>query len=145
MSITIQLMTNNSDDNVLSKNLTTLSSLNGTLKEQTSILAPVIKIDGDIPLSCNYMYIPDFNRYYFIDNISSVTSKIFEISGHVDVLKTYENEIRGCTGIIARQENTWNLYIDDGAFKTYQNEIIKLSTFPNGFDTQEFVLAVAGS
>lgn len=145
MSITIHLMTNNSDDNVLSKNLTTLATFNGTLKDTTSILTPSVKIEGSIPTNCNYMYIPDFNRYYFIDNISSIVTNIFEISGHVDVLKTYENEIRGCTGIIARQQSAWNLYVDDGAFKTYQNEIIKVSTFPNGFDTQEFVLAVAGS
>lgn len=145
MSITISLMRNYSDTNVLDKNIETLSTVSGTLKNKTSVLNPVIQIQGSLPTGCNYMYISDFGRYYFVDDISSVTNTIFEISAHVDVLTTYASQIRSCRGIIARQQNNWNLYVDDGAFKTYQNEIILVQTFSTGFNSDEFVLAVAGS
>lgn len=145
MSITINLMYNASDKNVVSKSLTTLSSLTGTLKETTSILNPVITFQGSIPTNCNYMYIPDFNRYYFVNDIMSVHNDIFEVSAHVDVLQTYSSGIRNCTGIISRQQSTYNLYLDDGVFKTYQNPTFKLDKFPSGFNDMNFILAVAGS
>ena len=144
MNFSIQLMYNASDDNVLDKNTSILGTYTGTLKAKTSILSPTILLEGSIPTTCNYMYIAEFGRYYFIDDISSVTNNTFEITSHVDVLKTYASQIRGCSGIIARQQNNWNLYIDDGTFKTYQNEINQIKVFPSGFNTYEFVLAVAG-
>lgn len=143
--MTIELQQNSSDINVLSKIVTTLSSVNGTLKNATSIIRPTIQIEGTLPTNCNYFTIPDFGRSYFIDDVTSIHNNIFEISGHVDVLYTYAAQIRACSGIIARQQNKWNLYIDDGTFKTYQNELITIKKFPSGFQTQEFVLAVAGS
>lgn len=144
MSFTINLQTNYSDVNVLDKNITNISSVSGVLKEQTSIINPVIKIEGTLPTGVNYMTIPDFGRSYFITDIQSVNNDIFEITGRVDVLTTYKNQIRGCTGIVARQESNWNLFLDDGSFKTYQNEIIKLAVFDSGFSVNQFVLAVAG-
>lgn len=144
MSFTIDLMRNTSDVNVVDKSLETLSSVSGVLKESTSILNPVIKIEGALPTSCNYFYISEFGRYYYINDITSINNDIFEISGHVDVLKTYASQLRGCSGIVARQESKYNLYLDDGSFKTYQNPRFKKINFPNGFSTMEFVLAVAG-
>lgn len=144
MSFTIDLMRNTSDVNVVDKSLEILSSVSGVLKESTSILNPVIKIEGTLPTSCNYFYISEFGRYYYINDITSINNDIFEISGHVDVLKTYASQLRGCSGIVARQESKYNLYLDDGSFKTYQNPRFKKINFPNGFDTMEFVLAVAG-
>ena len=144
MSFSITLYTNNSDRNVVSKSLTELRTITGTLREETSILNPVIRFQGTIPVHANYMYIPEFDRYYFINDIKSIRNNLYEISAHVDVLMTYQDQIRNCTGIVARQQNNWNLYIDDGVFKTYQNRIILVKEFPTGFVRNDFVLAVAG-
>ena len=144
MSFQIDLIKNLSDTNVVDKNLTTLSSVTGSLKEATSIINPVIKIAGPIPSDCNYFYIAEFNRYYYINDLKSIHDNLYEISGHVDVLKTYASQIRGCTGIVARNAYKYNLYLDDGSFKTYQNPKFKKINFPQGFSTMEFVLAVAG-
>lgn len=147
MSFTIEFMRNSSPPEVVSKNISTISTVVGTLKEETSVIDPVIKIQGDIGnfTTCNYMFIPTFGRYYFITDIRSITNNIFEVSGHVDVLNTYSDAIRSNTAIIRRQENDWNLYLNDGSFKVYQNPMVLTKAFPSGFTTQEFVLAVAGS
>lgn len=146
MSVTIKLYNNASDTNVLSKYITQIGSdIIGVFKETTSILNPTVKIDGSLPTNCNYFYIAEFNRYYYIDDVKTITADIFEITGHVDVLKTYESQIRGCTGIVARQENDWNLYLDDGSFKTYNNPLFQMLVFDSGFDDLHFILAVAGS
>lgn len=91
------------------------------------------------------MYIAAFNRYYFITDIVSVSTGIAEIKAHVDVLTSFADGILANRGIVARQENIWNLYINDGAFRVYQNPMVLTKPFPSGFNTMEFVLAVAGS
>lgn len=144
MSITIDLMQNLSDTNVVDKTVSTISTITGVLKDATSIISPTIMIQGTLPPGCNYMYISDFARYYYVTDVRSIHNDIFEISAHVDVLKTYASQLRNCTGIVARQENKYNLYLDDGSFKTYQNPRFKKLAFPSGFTTLEFVLAVAG-
>ena len=147
MAFDIVLMTTRSPKNQLDKELSVLTTVTGTLKDNTSIIDPVIKIQCNLEnvTNCNYMYISKFNRYYFVNDIVSITSNIIEISAHVDVLSTYKQEIRVNSGITRRQQNNWNLYLNDGSFKIYQNPHVVTKTFPSGFNTMEFVLAIAGS
>lgn len=147
MSFNIILQRNTSEPIKLDKDITTIATMSGNLKEETSIIDPVIKIQCSLSdvYNCNYLTIPTFGRSYFVNNIRSITDDIVEFSCHVDVLSTYKNQIRNNSGIIRRQENLWNLYLNDGSFKVYQNPKVITKAFPNGFTTQEFVLAVAGS
>lgn len=146
MAFNIVLQTNNSDKNVLDKSLTNIATISGTLKNETSIINPVILITGNLTtyVNCNYMTISTFGRSYFVTDIRSIRNGLIEVSGHVDVLTSYKNQIRENTGIIHRQENLWNLYLNDGAFRVYQNPIVLTKEFSTGFSTPEFVLAVAG-
>lgn len=147
MSFNITLQINASEKNKLTKDITDLATLSGTLKNGTSIIDPVISFEGDLSsfVNCNYMTIPTFGRSYFINDIRSIRNNIYEISAHVDVLSSFATQIKSNTAIVRRQENQWNLYLNDGVFKTYQNPEIITKAFPSGFTTQEFVLAVAGS
>lgn len=137
---------NNSEDNKLDKDLTQIISMNGDLKNETSIINPVIRIIGSMDnyADCNYMYISAFKRYYFIRDIRSVRNGVLEITAHVDVLMSYKDQIKNCTGIVARNENDYNLYLDDGIFKCYSNPMIQTFNFPNGFKSFNYILAVAG-
>ena len=144
MNLVLQI--NNSEKNRLDKSITDITSLTGTLRDETSIIDPVIIIEGDLSsyVNCNYMTISDFNRSYFVNNIRSIRNDLFEISAHVDVLSTYKSQIRQNSAIIARQEKKWNLYLNDGVFKTYQNPFIVTKAFPSGFTEQHFIFSVAG-
>lgn len=143
----IVLQVNSSEKERLDKNITDIATISGTLREKTSLIDPVIVIEGDLSnyVNCNYMTIQAFNRSYFINNITSVSNNLFEISAHVDVLTTYKTQIRTNDAIIARQEKKWNLYLNDGVFKTYQNPFIVTKAFPSGFTSQHFVFSVAGN
>ena len=143
----IQIQQTTSEKNKIGKSISTLFTASGALREGTSIINPVIMISGaNIPTlkNANYMHIPDFNRYYFITDIKSVRNGLVEISGHVDVLQTYAGQIRSNSAIIKRNANSWNLYIEDGLFKTYANPHIFTKLFPSGFKDPSFVLSVAG-
>lgn len=147
MSFDIVLQRNNSENNKLTKTLTTIATYSGTLKTDTSIINPIIIVQCDLSdvANANYMTVSAFGRSYFITNIRSISNNLVEFSAHVDVLSTYATQIKACTGIVKRQENEWNLYLNDGSFKVYQNPMILTKAFPSGFTTQELVLAVAGS
>ena len=143
----IQIQQTMSEKNKIGKSISTLYTASGVLREETSIINPVIRLSGvNVPSlkNANYMYIPDFNRYYFITDIKSIRNGLIEISGHVDVLQTYAGKIRNNTAIIKRNANSWNLYIEDGLFKTCANPHIFTKEFPSGFKDPSYVLFVAG-
>ena len=145
MAFSILLQQNNSEDNRVTKNVNTIASVNGVLKDDTSIIDPVILIRCDLSsvVNCNYMTIPSFNRSYFVRNIKSVRNGLVEFNCHVDVLSSFADSIKGNSAIIKRQENDWNLYLNDGTLRVYQNSSVLTKSFPSGFNKQEFVLAVA--
>lgn len=143
--MTIKLYKNYSDNNVLDKSITQVGSdITGTLREDCSVINPVIAIEGLTDLTVNYAYITEFGRYYFINNIVC-KGKLYELQMHVDVLKTYASGIRGNNAVIARQQNEYNLYLQDGVFKTEAIPHYEIRKFPSGFSGYEFVLCVAGA
>lgn len=88
-------------------------TLSGSLRDSTSILSPTIRVQSSGLINSNYAYIPEFKRYYFIDNIVSFRTGIWDISMSVDVLMSFKDEIGNLAGIIARQEFLFNPYIMD--------------------------------
>lgn len=145
MSFTVDLMYNGDEINKIKKNPTSRLALTGTLRDTTSIVDPQILIEYDGVLNnVNYAHISTFNRWYFITDIHSVRTGLWLVKMHCDVLKTYAEGILKSTGVIARQENSYNLYLDDYFFKCYQNPMITTKVFPKGFTQQAFVLAMAG-
>ncbi len=141
----INLYNNNSPPNYVNKSITEVTSLEGVLREPTSIIDPVIIIERNTPMRFNYVHIPIFNRYYFVTGISSEANNLVAVAMHVDVLMTYKAEIQQMSAIVKRQENLFNLYLDDGIFKAYQNTKHKLIKFPNSFDDFSYILALAGN
>lgn len=147
MAFDIILQINNSDKNKLDKNLVEITTITGTLKKETSVINPVILIETPLEniISFNYLTIPTFNRSYYVTDIKSIRTNLAEISCHVDVLQSYREQIKENTAIVRKQENKWNLYLNDGSFRVYQNPQVITREFPSGFNTQQFILAVAGS
>ena len=147
MAFDILIQQNQSEKNKVDKDVTTMATITGTLRQETSIIDPVFIVAGDLDdfIGVNYLTVDSFGRSYFVNNIRSVRSGMVELTCHVDVLSSFAAQIRTNSAIIRRQENNWNLYLNDGTFKVYQNPIVLTKAFPTGFSTQEYVLAIAGS
>lgn len=143
-NITLQKMT--SEKYAVTKSTSDIKTVSGVLKDTTSIIDPVIMIEIDLAdvTECNYLSIPKFGRKYFVNNIRSVRNGLVEFTCHVDVLSSWATELKTNSAIVRRNEKKWNLYLNDGTFKIYQNPNVLTKAFPSGFSTQEFVLAVAG-
>lgn len=96
--------------------LTNSTLLNGQLTGECDLLNPSILIDYDNVFSWNYCFIPSFNRYYFISKITSVRKGLWRIDLHVDVLYTFESDLRLQSGLIKRINKA----------NTYGNNYLKL-------------------
>lgn len=128
-----------------------IGTYEGTLRDQCSIIDPVFiieSLDSDTQFTwdiINYFYVEQWSRYYYITEVVVVRKGLYEVHGHVDVLMSWYHSFKNCAGIVQNNENLWNMYLDDGTCKVYQDGIIVEYAFPSGFTTQEFVLAVSGT
>ena len=143
--MTIKLYKTASEVNKVTKVLTDELELTGELRESSSVITPIIKIEDDDLTDYNYAYIPDFGRYYFITNITSVRNDLWEVAMRVDVLMTYASEIKANTAVIARNSNLWNLYYQDEQFKILNYETIQTKAFGVSLNpSSQIVLICAG-
>lgn len=148
MSLTVTLYNSASPVEKIGKTLTSGGTYSCSLKDTTSILNPVLIIRTSDPVyNYNYLYIQEFGRYYFINDIKSVNNNVWEISAHVDVLETYKSAILANSAVIKRQASQYNLYLDDPDFHAYNYERIQTLQFPqNSFSKLlNYVLVVNGS
>lgn len=138
---------NTSTPNTVNKRIESVASYTGALRDSADLVNPVIRFDMLVTnvTGSNYAYIPEMgNRYYYITGIRVITNRLIEVSFHCDVLMTYKSQFLQWTGVATRQENQYNLYLNDGRFVCQENPIIGYENFPNGLTTDSWVLAIAG-
>lgn len=124
-------------------------TLQGNIKSSTSVTNIVIEIAKSNPViyEYNYMYIGEFNRYYFIDDITNVSANRWIINASVDVLFSFMNDILETSAIIEKVENevTANLYLDDGSFVMDSRKYNEIKEFPSGLNENgSYILICAG-
>ena len=147
MSLSVQLMINKSPNEKLDKDLVPGDNFSCLLKDSTSILKPVLDIKTGANITgWNYMYISDFGRYYFIDDIISLHNDMWRVSGHIDVLQTYKDKILSNSAIIEGSElKSVNNYLNDEVFKVTCKHKTDIVNFPSGLlDSGQFILITAG-
>ena len=141
----VTLYKNTSEKSKVGKTLASASVHTGTLREGCEVVNPSIIIEGSNLSDFNYMYIPEFHRYYFITGITSIKNGLWQIDGHCDVLESYQSQIKAQKAVVERQEQKYNLYLNDPEWKVYRNKEVLTRTFPSGFlDTGVYYLTVVG-
>lgn len=83
-------------DNVINKNLNIGLQIDIRLKADTDIINPSIilqSIMGVDYLEFNYAHIPELKRFYFIDRIECMNSKLWRLELNCDVLESYKVDI----------------------------------------------------
>ena len=112
--------------------------------EESTVEEPnvLMKYNADYA-KANYCYIPQMNRYYYIDSVSMLNSSQMILRCRSDVLMSFA--IRQLTAVISRNENLYNLYYPDKAFKVLQSSQVVTKKFPQGFTANSNILfTVAG-
>ena len=90
-----------------------VKTLTCMLKEGSSIIRPVLIFErANVGHTYNYVYISDFSRYYFVDDIVYDGARIYYYCS-VDVLATYKSTIGNSTQYVLRAAHTYNEYVID--------------------------------
>lgn len=150
MSFEIKLQSNQSEPHKLSKSISTVRTITGVLKDECSIVDPVILVKAGVDsiVGINYLTLPSLNRSYFVTDFVSKTSNLTEIYCHIDVLSTYRSQIRAHTAILARAETKGNyeLTLNDGsinALQTPQYDFINFDASETMYENYLIILSGA--
>ena len=117
----INMYINKSDPKKVYKNLQLLrEEVTVKVWDDISIENPtlLVKLDNIVP-SCNYVYIPTFNRYYFA-SLQIIEGNKAILSCECDVLKSFFDSCRNSPIIARRSSSAADYRIDD-------NRILKLA------------------
>ena len=111
----IILYKNRAENNRVDKTnyLESVGTLSGVMRDSSSINNFAVTFEYDTFPRFNYVYIVPFDRYYYVNDITSVNYGLWEMSLSVDVLMTYKDAILACTGFIDRNESDNNPYVID--------------------------------
>lgn len=142
----IILYDNKSPKNKIGKTLVNANNITGTLRGETStsniqMLLNIIDLNP-----YNYMYIADFNKYYFITNIISVRTGLWLVNASIDVLESYKNEILQLNVILSDTESIGSKqYRNGGCWDVLVKDKTDIISFSDGLlPTGEFILITAG-
>lgn len=138
----------------------------GSLRSQSSVVNPIIIVelstfvlvtdstpedvvdsdgnDATIPsgheetalVNCDYAYIPELGRYYWITDISSVRSGLWQISMSCDVLMTYRDQIKQLFCMVERNENSYSALLEDPMVSYSQNLDVVEEEFGNNWSSE---------
>lgn len=86
-----------------------------------SIISPVLKLRYNPTIvNCNYFFIPEWRRYYSIDNLSVDNGKMLYVTGTVDPIYTFRDSILTCNATAIRNEGIGSpTYIPDSSLPLY--------------------------
>lgn len=102
------------------------------IKGEVNILHPKFSVNGfDGYEDCNYMYIPAWKRYYFIDEIKLDNYLVLWVSGRVDALSTWWSYLKNVQCLIQRQEFVWNPFIQDTQLPVRTERLIEYQKIGN--------------
>lgn len=160
MSVTVKLYSSSAPKEMIDKSgkITEIETMSCVFKEPCSVLTPVIQIrptqtstDTKLLTECNYVYIQEFGRYYYVTEPATLVNNLIELQLSVDALYSWKTSLLEQDVIVARNEEQYSLYLDDSALKVYNNPNICIYHFKDsggntqGFTQQQLVLALAGS
>lgn len=143
----LYLYKTNDLNNVVDKVLTDETLFNINLKRDTDILRPKIPLAKNIGVDLktfNYAYIPDLNRYYFINVVESMNNAIDVLYLEVDVLMSYKTQIK--TGIKTYITDVNPTYKADNIYSanSSKNNVVKIESDVTLQQAQSIIITTLG-
>ena len=114
------------------------------LHPEINIIATNSLTQAKILKEANYVYIADFDRYYYIKGMKANSGNLITLSLEVDACMSWLSAIKAEKAVVDRQEEVWTMHLSDGYIKTYNTPYTVVKKFPTGFSAENFILAVAG-
>lgn len=118
----LKLYNTNSETNRINKVLTEETEFDVRLKDKSSVVNPVLVLKSETYINFNYAYIPKFQRYYFVDDISVFPNKMYLLTLRCDVLTSFKDDILKSYARIVEQTNS-NAYYDSNLKSEVRKEV----------------------
>ena len=142
------------DRRKLEKNVTWFDTFDCKPYTDYNISAPnllIVNATGAIANN-NYAYIPNYQRYYYVDSVTVGRNGMYTVQLSVDVLMTYADAIRNLSATTSRQENIGINDIVDSLLPLQNRKELAVIEFENSefniananTSSYNFVLNVAG-
>lgn len=100
----VYFYTNLSNDNVINKDIKLIVSKNIVFRTVINEKNPVLLLHNHLLDGVNYVEIPNFKRYYFIEHMEAYNNQLSLVYLTTDLLMTYQNEILNNDVIITATE-----------------------------------------
>ena len=72
----IKFYYNSSEKNKINKSISRELTMDGNLRDECSVINPTILVEHSNLSNYNYVYIPEFKRYYFITEMTIVRNNL---------------------------------------------------------------------
>ena len=123
----VKVYNNKSNKNIVNKKIELIQEISFDFKDDSDITNPILILQTY--KTGNYCYIPDLNRYYYIDRIELMKGGYYKLYLEIDVLMSYKDEIINAD---------W--YSVNGVNVTIPNEI----DYNSLVDYEQFLLIIGG-
>lgn len=145
----MQLILTSTQDgaNVINKTFGAEFSTDILLRSDFNIHSPVIKLklpNSQDVFSFNYCSIPHLGRKYFIDEIISLNSSVWQLSMSCDVLETYKQDILSSNARFKRKIKTGD-YIDGNLEETVNKTSTKYESDVALDNVESIILTTMGA
>lgn len=124
----LKLFNNISENIATSKTLINETLIKGVLRDECSILNPSFVVESVTVPKFNYAYVGIWDRYYFINEITSIKYGMWRLDMSVDVLQTYDELIAVQKGFVERNEFEHNPDIIDDTYVFEQDYNVEVQT-----------------
>ena len=126
---------NSSGDEHVTKSLTQVATFEVDLKDSCSVQNPVLLLSGKY-LNANFCYMPDFERYYYIYDITQIRKNLWQYTLRCDVLMSFAEQIKANVAILKRtaDKNYINMEIPDDKQIVIQKREVFHKEFPGTFE-----------
>lgn len=123
----VNIYNNKSNKNIVNKDIEFLQEISFSFKDDSDITNPILILQTY--KSGNYCFIPELNRYYYIDRIELMKGGFYKLYLEIDVLMSYKDQLINAE---------W--YSVDGENIVINNEI----DFTELLDYEQFLITIGG-
>lgn len=114
-------------------------TLNVELKKETSIMRPVFRIkQSNWDPGYNYVYVPNWGRYYFISDATYVIGEIVEVACSEDIGATWRSEIAASNLYVLRSAADYDGYVVDNAYPARSDYTVQETEASAPWDALDF-------
>ena len=130
--------------NTINKALTPLGTINVALRPELDVHNPTLKIQMPPNMyGFNYVYIEDFGKYYFVDNVRYIGGQMYLLTLSLDVLQTYKDVILQSTALIVESDNAnRDLSVNSNVFNVFPKTDILHFPTSKLFDKEGSIIMV---